>query len=77
MIIYVTAKDIEHGSCGSIYSCPVAKAVDRRFPTKVVRVGGGRIIVGIKRYKMPMKVIEFVRDFDNHKPVKPMRFELC
>jgi hypothetical protein len=82
--VTVTLEDITKGKaqCGkshpmdSLYVCPIAQALMRMDYVEVC-VGGVDVdIDGQKRIPLPRKAIDFVKKFDDGKPVHPITFEL-
>jgi hypothetical protein len=79
--IDVTNEDIREGVHGSAYLCPVARAVSRAIG---IRPELGDVLIGplnisIPRHRvgrLPDVVSDFIRDFDQHRPVHPFQFRL-
>ncbi len=59
-IISVTAEDIKNGENGSIFSCPIALAVNRVFPGKVARVGNNHLSIGDSELGLDNRVFYFL-----------------
>jgi len=80
--VIVTREDIEKGIPEDDNLCPIAIAV-KREEAEVVEVGGMYIsffpsnhsrISRRKYYSLPDIAIEFIKDFDNAREVKPFVF---
>jgi hypothetical protein len=73
--ITVTQDDIDQGlhSCSN---CPIALAFARAFnvPHGDVNVASKWIVEGVGFGDMPDVGCNFIRDFDNNRPVKPFYF---
>jgi hypothetical protein len=71
----VTQEDISNGlhSCSH---CPIALALTRTFnvPEGDVNVASRWIVEGIGFGDTPDNACNFIRDFDNGRPVKPFYF---
>lgn len=76
MRIYVTQKDIREGIKSGIYACPVARAIQRKFPYSTVFVGPNYIFIEEKKYKVPSKVGTFIKNFDSSLQVLRINFRL-
>jgi len=83
MIINVTQDDIKEGITCSPSQCPVARAVSREFPNKVVSVRATIIFTRdlksgkfVSSYPIPHSVRERIRDFDCNRGMPPFSFEL-
>lgn len=76
--IRVLNKDIENGVPCSTASCPIAKAVRRKFNNKKkIRVTRYEIKVGKKLYKgQDFSLEKFIIDFDRGNQVKSQYFKL-
>lgn len=80
--VVVTKSDIRHGEQGSCQRCPVARALQRRFPDTEISVGGVNTRVDqyyrLHKYRaildVPAKVSAFIISFDSGKRPKPFRF---
>ena len=75
MKITVTKKDIELGKKFCPFSCPIARAINRKNNFHAVEVSGhiffkNQIIIPSK------KVINFIFNFDKGNKVKPFSFNL-
>jgi hypothetical protein len=83
-LIYVTAKDIKNGVICDPHSCPIANALMRTFkPVRVCVITGVSISVDkdspfnyTKFGELPIKALQWRRDFDCKRPVKPFKFKL-
>lgn len=79
MIIHVTQEHIDKGERGSCLCCPVALSIEEAG-FYAVEAYETIIIVGRsherKQVHPPPSVGNFIRRFDNHKPVKPFAFEV-
>ena len=73
--VSVTQGDIEKGT-HSCSHCPIALALARTFevPQGDVNVASKWIVEGVGFGDLPDLACDFVRDFDNHRPVKPFYF---
>lgn len=83
LIIYVTARDIALGAPFDCRLCPVARAVKRRLPYRVVEVSTEGVFVGVCSLPIvlarPGLVSDFVRRFDTpalRHDLRPFRFRL-
>ena len=76
MHIEVTQYDIDHGSVGSCYRCPVAIAVKRHTHARWVTVTPEEIDIEGESYTTPREVARFIRHFDKRSAKKPFTFEL-
>ena len=77
MKVQVTAKDIEEGHRGLIYSCPIALALKRKGGF-IDGVGARWINYKGLRYRLPRATRRWQEDFDSYRPVEPalLRFDL-
>ena len=80
MRISVTQTHIDMGSIGDSDNCPVALAA---FDAGLVAPSVGPVslshgmdALNVTRHRLPDSVINFVRDFDADKQVKPFEFEI-
>jgi hypothetical protein len=81
--INVTAKDIAKGTRGNVTSCPVARAFNRatkdcwKVTTSLL---GDRSFARRQtrtiEVRLPERVHNFIRAFDEGEPVVPLRFNL-
>lgn len=64
-LIRVTQDDIANGICQDPLSCPIARAVRRRYPQASIHVG--RIILEIagNKFQLPDRAIDFIDTFDS------------
>jgi hypothetical protein len=84
MKIKVTQKDIDKGSKGSCYECPIAHAFKREVKNKIryaFAVNADSIDLVTKDYRryiyaLPKEAKKFIQRFDNDQPVKPFTFEI-
>lgn len=88
--ICVTRKDIKEGVPCDPKRCPVARGLKRhlKYDIGVTFISFGRHIQPAYRiynphmpdserlHPLPMKIHQFIRDFDTHQPVKPFTFLL-
>lgn len=75
MTVTVTQQDINNGHKRNCGHCPIALAVRRVIPD--VYVGGYHVFIDeIATYKLPDVAIEFIKAFDNERPVKPFSFDI-
>ena len=77
----VKKRHIKLGMRGSCTRCPVALALVEAlekggFVSDLVDVMEGTITIGSLRYSPPRKVTQFIIDFDDRKPVRPLNFLL-
>lgn len=79
MKIRVTPKDILKGRRNIGDSCPIALAIKRRVYYSV-HVGRTQLTFYNKKecksYDLPPKAIKFINEFDKHKKVKPLTFNI-
>lgn len=78
MIIEVLQDDIDIAGWGS-YSCPIAKALNRKFNKShgyACKAMIGFLDEDSKQYKPSTRAIRFMRAFDNGYNVKPAKFRL-
>lgn len=79
MKVKITEEHIEYGMRGSCFFCPIAKSVQEQTHRKVY-VTGTQIIVqsrGRPRiYLLPVKIVQWIRDFDWGRTVGPVKFEV-
>jgi hypothetical protein len=85
VVIKVTEKDIQRGVPDSPEQCPIARAVRWVCP-QFQFVYIGEDFLGVKQtpgdlhtyqqIDLPEIARRFIRDFDERKPVQPIRFEL-
>lgn len=68
--------DISRGSRYSYQSCPVARAIKRSSNYDWVWVYNNYISCSLGFAFTTKKVRKFIKDFDNGKSVKPMKFTL-
>ena len=54
----------------------MARAASRAFGTTVIVTGYGLMLVGDRRYAMPVDAIEFVADADAGRPLQPITFDV-
>ncbi len=69
MLIEVTESHIAAGKRQSCFSCPIALATGG-FVTL------GYILVNKLRYRVPGNVVEWMKDYDEEKEVRPISFYL-
>ena len=78
-IISVKAKHIKMGNRGDSGSCPVALAL-KELGFNKAEVGDKAFDIFVTgfghTFKAPRSVTRFVRNFDQHKKVKPFNFKL-
>lgn len=84
--INVTQRDIDKGEQGNTQSCPIARAMKRKFKTDSVRVGVYVASMrstktnefGTKIIDLPAAATRFIVDFDGVQvtPVAPFKFEV-
>lgn len=79
MKVTVTEDDIKFGIPKCSESCPVAIAIKRLYPDRVVKVGITGIYLvkdGITHvYKMPKEITVAITSYDYGKPMTPVEFE--
>lgn len=88
--ISVTAQDIQRGKHENIKRCPVARAIRRALKGRrvYVAVEPGYVVLGAfhranwdsmidaRTITLPLRVRQWVWDFDGNKPVKPFSFTI-
>jgi hypothetical protein len=82
-LIHVIQDDIDKGSVGSANSCPVARALKRKFPqyghvlvfTYSVRMWND-INYNAVFYTFPEKVSTFIKAYDRGQKMEPFNFYL-
>ena len=75
MIVKVTRKDIRHGEPDSTDSCPIALALRRMsFEWCQVQNSYWSYYNNRNRAPLPKKAKEFIKAFDQEKPVSPFSF---
>jgi hypothetical protein len=78
MIIHVTRRDITAGEVGSGTGCPVSHAIRRATGASPCVVGRDYLHLGRGgRYRTPLSVRRFIRQFDGGDPVSPFGFRLA
>ena len=60
----VTAEDIEIGNPGMPSLCPIARALNRKFPDRVIAVGITDVWMDEIRYDLSMSARKFIEVFD-------------
>lgn len=87
LIINVTQKDIDKGCMGKSTNCPIARAANRlvhKLPSKdfeasvasslhYINYESGDVIAYISQSD---QILQFVSDFDNKKPVSPIKIKV-
>jgi hypothetical protein len=80
VIIEVRQDHIDKGLKKNCHSCPVALAVKEKFPNwRQISINGFDLYHGyfdIKCVELPVKVYNFVGNFDSGRPVKPFKFKI-
>lgn len=81
MRVEITKEDIDNGTPCSNYSCPIALALKRYYPDKVISVGKLWISIEgvyykLRYYKDSPIVRKFIQDFDHGMFVEPFSFDL-
>lgn len=78
MRIYVTKADIKAGNPCNSAKCPVARSLQRRFPTRFVSVGPNGGMIGYSSYILWSPAVRrFIQRFDySNRKVKPFSFTL-
>ena len=74
--IRVTADDITKGEPSECRCCPIALAMQRRFPRSKVNVGRISFRVGKWHGWLPESAQDFICNFDDNYLVKPFTFRL-
>lgn len=83
--IDVTTTDIKRGMRQSLAKCPVARAVRRHFPKRLIFVTADVIEVVVRDkfsnkpvmcYMVPSRVTAFIKRFDAKQSVKPFKARL-
>lgn len=74
--ITVTQADIDNGVDHSCSRCPVVLALARVFNVRQVdvNVSSRWLVDGVGWGETPDAACDFIRDFDNKRPVKPFEF---
>lgn len=75
MRVEVTQEDIDAGRKRDCYACPIALSIKRQGFGSVAVSQGNIWVVGCE-YDTPLHVEEFIKAFDEGKPVKPFAFTL-
>jgi hypothetical protein len=80
MRVEITKEDIDNGIPCNNFSCPIALALKRYYPDKVISVGKLWITIEgvyhkMRYYKNSPIVRKFINDFDDDIPVEPFSFE--
>lgn len=75
-IIHVTAAHIAAGKPGVCAQCPVALALLDVFPNQVVNVDIDFLRIGDKTYCTPVRVEDFIWDFDTGMDPAPFSFRM-
>ena len=76
MKVTVTQEDIDKGRPQVGHGCPIAIAVKRSNKSNTVWIGRFTAFIGADCYPLPGTAMQFVKDFDNNKPVEPFTFEM-
>lgn len=76
MTIRVTKEDIRLGRWKSSSACPIARALKRKFKGCYPVVEFFYIKINGDRYGLPKEAINFIRQFDDKRPVKPFSFQI-
>lgn len=76
MLINVTARDIKLGTRRNFTSCPIARAIRRRFPRRPLKVYTWWIEIGLRTVSNTPQLTRFVNAFDNGRRVRPFKFDL-
>lgn len=72
----VTAKDIREGIADNCIKCPVARAIQRKFPNHTIYAAPWSIFIDNKSYYIPKSAYSFILKFDKKQDVKPFSFEI-
>lgn len=82
-LISVTQEDIRLGTRKDQHTCPIALAVQRVLPEFAnIEVSNDEISIGAPKFysfyshELPISAIDFIRAFDNERPVEPFSFYL-
>lgn len=76
MRIYVTKDDIAHGKPCNAGKCPIARALQRRFPKAFVSVGPWGMTLEDSLLEIPTSARNFIARFDAKQTVRPFSFKL-
>lgn len=77
MTITVTRPDYIGASYGDIRDCPIARALDRAFPTAAIVVGGDTFWINGKQYSLPKEALDGIRPFSTDSTQhNPFSFEM-
>lgn len=74
--IDVKRQDINQGARRDPCNCPIAHALSRRLKGAEVSVGYEQIIGAGQKYYCTHDIEQWMTDFDEGLPVKPVRFTL-
>jgi hypothetical protein len=78
--IDVTQDEIDEGQPGNPFTCPIALAINRRFPCAYAEVCSTSIDFDLDgvchRFNVSREVRHFISDFDEREPVRPFTFVL-
>jgi hypothetical protein len=75
MIINVTQRHIDQGCRGSVYSCPIARAIQEKTGV-LCGVRYDHVFIRGRELHLPHKAFVFITNYDEGEPVQPFRFEL-
>jgi len=79
ILINVTARDIRLGEPKSHRQCPIARAIYRHFPGRLVEVSGARAWLDADKLYgvyLPESAVQFISAYDQGDDVEPFRFRL-
>lgn len=76
MTISVTQEDIDHGVPFCSKKCPVALALQRKYPRSFVSVSNKAFTVGKKTRVLSPTAARFVSSFDRYTKVRPFQFTI-
>ncbi|MFN4838776.1 MAG: hypothetical protein ACK4Y5_00725 [Acetobacteraceae bacterium] len=76
MLINVTARDIKLGIPCSKQSCPIARAIRRRFPRSRIKVHAWCLTINRRIISTTPQVTRFINALDDGKRVRPFKFDL-
>lgn len=82
MIINVTQEDIEKGSIGNPFECPVCLAIQREYPyLSFVRVSLCQLELGLfeldRVIPIPIELTEWIQRWDNGEQCNSMEWEIA
>lgn len=81
ILVDVTAEDIAHGEREDCTKCPIARALRRHKGFEKAYVNDQYVEIDHENrhenlYRLPQEAVDFIRNFDDGKEVRPFKFEL-